>query len=63
MCVRTYVCVCMRAGVCGCVARTSILGDVSDPRQRLVAALLDDLEVAYLWREREPASVNGTLTF
>lgn len=31
---------------------TSILSDVSDPGQGLVAALLDDLQVAYLHRGR-----------
>lgn len=32
---------------------TSVLGDVADPRQGLITALLDDLQVTHLWRENK----------
>ena len=56
VCVCVCVCVCVHACVCVHVcAHTSVLGDVPHPGQGLVAALLDDLEVANLWGERERA--------
>lgn len=32
---------------------TSVLGDVADPRQGLITALLNDLQVTHLWRENK----------
>lgn len=44
--------------VCVCVL-TSILSDVSDPGQGLIAALLNDLQVAYLYRGSEAEEASG----
>lgn len=52
---------CNELSLCVCVGLlTSILSNVSDPGQGLVAALLNDLQVAYLYRE-EWVSANSSI--